>query len=362
MARSVVARVMINYRETPVEATCPVCGRTECRLLYAVDAQGAARHVTNDRVEPEHLSKLTQHIENLWHGPGCQFVRCQHCGFCFAWPYVPGDAVFYSMVYDAAYADGDYLPWNWYYQRTFEHLREIAGAGGGRSTKLLEIGAGNGAFVKRIAPALLPKENVFCIEYSDNGADEIRRYGIACSTRDIRQAELPPSVNRFDAICMFHVLEHMDDLDRLFQCLSRLANKGTNLFIATPNCVQRELYDRFGASMDVPPAHIGRWNKQCFEIMAERHGWILVSHENEPEEYLSKIRRYLYVRVNRMRFTAPLRRIRSRIARRLALSLSVPICALLSLAGIYALRRENTGVSQYAYLRKESNAGGETVA
>jgi len=343
---------MQAYPLTPIVAHCPVCYGQEALLLYSVDTHQAARHVVPERADDQHLSQVVAHIGKLWQGSQCRFVRCHDCGFCFAVPYVSGDARLYSMVF----ADANYAPWRWEHQMTYDALRRRMDSTERPAVKLLEIGAGEGSFVKRVSPSLLPKENVFCLEYSDTGAHEIERYGIECSRSDIRDAEFFEHQHRFDAICMFHVLEHMDDLDNVFRSLGRLSNEGADLFIAVPNGKQRELYDRCGAIQDVPPTHIARWNRRSFEIMAERHGWVLVRHEIEPERYVSRLRGFLQYQAGKADLarplTRPLRKIRSRAVRRLALCAILPICAILSLRGIIALTARDAGVSQYAHLQR----------
>jgi 2-polyprenyl-3-methyl-5-hydroxy-6-metoxy-1,4-benzoquinol methylase len=343
---------MQRYSLAPIDAACPVCRSQECALLYTVDAEQAGRHVAGDRADHQHFTRLTSHIQTLWQNSRCRFVRCGNCGFCFAVPYVAGDATFYSLVY----AGPRDLVREWEFRITLEALRKRISCDERQQLRLLDIGAGDGSFVKRVSPSLTPRQNVLCVEYSESGANEIRRYGIECFQSDIRLPEFARRGYRFDAICMFHVLEHMDDLDRVFQSIGEIANRDADLFIAVPNAKQRETYDHSGAVEDIPPTHIGRWNKKCFEIMAERHGWVLVSYEIEPQRYLSKIRRFLYYQVSKTDMVRPLRRIRSRSVRRLAFLAILPIRILLTLPAIIALAAEDAGTSQYAHLRRSGIA------
>jgi hypothetical protein len=343
---------MQRYPLTPIEASCPVCCGRECEVLYCVDTDQAARHLLGDRADEQYLSELKSRIARLWQASACGFLRCKTCGFCFASPHVSGDAEFYSMVY----ADAHYAPWKWEFQLAYDALQERANSGPTAPFRLLEIGAGDGSFVKRLSPSLIPRERVLCVEYSDSGANEIARYGIKCLKGDLGSAEFSPYRNCFDVICMFHVLEHMDDVHRVFECITGLAANRADLFIAVPNAKQREILDHSGVKLDVPPVHIGRWNRRCFEIMAERHGWVLVSHEVEPPARLEELRRFLYYQVSRTDVVRPLRRVRSRPVRRLALSAMLPIRVLSTLPAMLALMARDAGVSQLAHLRRGSGA------
>ncbi len=51
---------------------------------------------------------------------------------------------------------------------------------------LMEIGAGDSAFVRRIAEDLLPKESILCTEFSDYGRKQIEKFGVICLSEDVR--------------------------------------------------------------------------------------------------------------------------------------------------------------------------------
>jgi SAM-dependent methyltransferase len=266
---------MNTYKLTPRRVSCPICFSNRSNLLYSVESGQAAQHFVLKEVNEKRFSDLKSYIEMLWQGGACDVVRCSNCGFCFAVPYIAGDARFYSLAYDRA----DYPSWKWEYQLTYETLQAMAQRREQKSIMLLEIGAGNGAFIKRVAPALTPKECVLCTEYSDYGKAEISRYGITCLSEDIRSMRTEELESQFDAICMFQVLEHMDGLDDLFGQLTMLARANGSLFVAVPNGRRIEFNELNGALLDMPPNHIGRWNKKCFEVMARRHGWAVIRHQ-----------------------------------------------------------------------------------
>lgn len=340
---------MKPYLLTPMQACCPVCHGQECCVLYSVDTDQAARHVAPDRVDEKCVSRLRSHVETLWQGAECHFLRCENCRFCFALPFVAGDRTFYSI----AYGDAKYAPWKWEHQLTYDALQKSIASGEGRQFRLLEIGAGNGSFVKGVSPSLIGKENVLCIEYSDSGANEISRYGIKCSTSDIRNAEFSEYENSFDAICMFHVLEHMSEFDEVFERITSLATERADLFIAVPNGKYREAYDRIGVVLDVPPTHISRWNKKCFEIIGERYGWALVDDKVESPGYLGELRTFLLTHAAKTEMVRPLRWIRPRPVRYLAVLMILPFHVLFTLPRIItALTAEDSGVSEYVHLQK----------
>jgi SAM-dependent methyltransferase len=338
---------MHSYKLTPIQASCPVCHGTEARILYSVSGEEAALHVLGYVADERRFSELVSCVETLWRGDHtCDFVRCVNCSFCFASPCVPGDSRFYTLAYDQP---GRYAAWKWDYQVTYETLQKLVAK---RDFRLLEIGAGNGTFVQKIAPALIPKENVLCIEYSECGVREINNYGIECLSHDILQLDRVQYRERFDVVCMFQVLEHMSDPDALFECLTHSTGKRAHLFIAVPNAKQREFFDLQGIREDIPPTHIGRWNKRCFETMAARYGWVVIRHEIEPSTLMTKVIRLVSYRFVRSTLADRINRMSTRSLRRLLKATVLGSYILGSLPTINALRSRELGISQWVHLMK----------
>ena len=283
---------MNEYLNISCQAVCPVCSHGEGTLLYSIDCAQAAQHFVLRERDPVRHARLRDHIHELWNGDRCDLVRCAGCGFGYSWPFVGGDKTFYDLAY--SHSAGHYPDSRWEYRVTLDVIetlvRERTLPAGFRA---LEIGAGDGAFVRRIAPALTAKENVLCTEFSDYGRDQIRGHGIECVSTDIRQLD-PPAP--FHIICLFQVVEHLDRLDALFRHLARFGASDAHLFIAVPNQRRVEFNERHGALRDLPPNHIGRWNRRGFEVIGRNTGWSLRRHEVERGEPVARLKEFVYYR------------------------------------------------------------------
>jgi len=162
---------------------------------------------------------------------------------------------------------------------------------------LLEVGAGNGAFVKRLAEGLFLKEDLLCTEYSDFGSKQITGLGIPCISDPIQVLKTEEHKGRFNYICMFQVLEHMDNLKDQFETLNHLSGLGTILYITVPSESYRAFYDRLGRHMDTPPNHLTRWNYSSFQKLGEEFGWRLMEHQNQRMSYNEKLKRLIFDRL-----------------------------------------------------------------
>ena len=83
--------------------------------------------------------------------------------------------------------------------------------------------------------------------------------------------ELPE--NNFDAITMWHVLEHVHDLQGYIAKLKSILKENGKLFIAVPNYTSKDaaIYKEFWAAYDVP-RHLYHFSPQSMKMLIEKHG------------------------------------------------------------------------------------------
>ena len=279
---------MKSYEKSREKALCPVCCTEVAHVLWRVSSKQAAQHFVLYEKYPDRFNDLALHIENLWGQSTCEVMQCAQCGFCFSYPYVAGDEQFYSL----AYVRSGYPKWKWEFQITYEALKRNLHSTG----KLIEIGAGDGAFIRKIAKEVLPKENIFCTEFSEYGRDQIESFGVKCVAKDIRELSDLEFENFADVICLFQVLEHMDRLDVLFEKLNWLLKPGGSIFIAVPNQNMIKFNELNGALLDMPPNHIGRWNKECFKTIGSRHNLHLADYQVEDTALASMAMQFINYR------------------------------------------------------------------
>ncbi|MBC7850151.1 MAG: class I SAM-dependent methyltransferase [Chitinophagaceae bacterium] len=125
----------------------------------------------------------------------------------------------------------------------------IQSATGLNSGSLLDVGAGTGAFSAFMKSAgwrvtgLEPDEQARIVANKNHGLSLL-------STNHL--FELP--AESFDAITMWHVLEHVHQLQTYIVQLRKLVKAGGKIFIAVPNYTSgdAEFYGKFWAAYDVP--------------------------------------------------------------------------------------------------------------
>ncbi len=260
-----------------------------------------------------------------------------------------------------AYERSGYPVWKWEYERTWEALRDLQRRGRLRDFHLLEVGAGDGAFIRRVVPALTPKDHVLATEFSDYGRQAIEAYGIPCLAEDVRALPADDYGGRFDVVCLFQVLEHLDGLDALLAQIDRLTGSEAHLFVAVPNAERIAFNELHGSLLDLPPNHVGRWNRSSFEVLAERHGWRVAVHEIEPDRPEKKALQDLEYRYMRKRqvpgsVANHIERVASRPLRRALQAVAVGGYGIARLPELYTLlASDGLGDTQWVHLEKGSS-------
>jgi 2-polyprenyl-3-methyl-5-hydroxy-6-metoxy-1,4-benzoquinol methylase len=137
-----------------------------------------------------------------------------------------------------------------------------------KNGNLLDVGAGTGAFVHRMQTA---GWQVTGLEPDDKAIQRASsQYGLSLLPVSSLFHLRPAS---FDAITLWHVLEHVHDLHGYMAQLKNLLNPSGKLFIAVPNYTSddAEFYRAHWAAYDVP-RHLYHFSPAAMNVLVEKHG------------------------------------------------------------------------------------------
>jgi len=285
---------------------CPACRSRSLASLRTIAAREAAQCFAPERADAESHRRIFACITSLWRGDSCQLMKCNDCGFGFAWPFVAGNAEFYNFTGAA----GVYPRSKWEFTRTLADLEGLSR----RGTKVLEVGAGNGYFLDLICPGLVRAADVTALEYNDKSIPILRGKGYQAFSVDLRDKALDRYRASFDFIFLFQIVEHLDGLDELFGRIEALLKPGGSAFCAVPNSARIEYQEANRSVPDLPPNHIGRWTPRAFGAVCRRNGLSLRAAELEPlswREFLSHDLSYSHIRRAQLHPDGLIARIRS---------------------------------------------------
>lgn len=137
---------------------------------------------------------------------------------------------------------------------------------------LLDVGAGTGLFVDAMRAA---GWKVTGLEPDAAARDRARQMNILLNdSKDL--FNLPSS--SFDAITLWHVLEHVHDLHGYLEQLKKLLQDNGKLIIAVPNYTSADaaIYKEFWAAYDVP-RHLYHFSPGSMKLLLKKHGFKLES-------------------------------------------------------------------------------------
>ncbi|HJW11689.1 MAG TPA: class I SAM-dependent methyltransferase [Albitalea sp.] len=195
--------------------------------------------------------------------------ECERTGYRFWRPEAAaGDEAFYQSL--SAAWPGYYRTERWEYPA----VRRWLGAG----DTVLEVGCGRGWFLRslegRVAAATGLEFNREAI------ADKATRFEVQSLPIDAFAAQHPEA---FDAVCTFHVLEHVVDPAAYLRSCLRALRPGGLLVVSTPNYASpkfREQRDAF----DLPPHHVNHFDRQAYQRIAQALGLSVVAVREHPRQ------------------------------------------------------------------------------
>jgi len=133
---------------------------------------------------------------------------------------------------------------------------------------ILDVGCGTGAFLQTMQQA---SWNITGLEPDDTARKKARElYHLELESSE-KLFSLPSK--SFDAITMWHVLEHVHELHNYVEQLKGLLKQDGKLFVAVPNytCYDENIYKEFWAAYDVP-RHLYHFSPKAMKTLLEMHG------------------------------------------------------------------------------------------
>jgi len=140
---------------------------------------------------------------------------------------------------------------------------------------LLDLGAGTGAFLNTMHQE---GWSVMCVEPDEGARQQAKNlFGLHLKTPNVL-SQLPDA--SFDAITLWHVLEHVHQLHDYIDQLKRLLKGDGRIFIAVPNytSLDAQQYGNFWAAYDVP-RHLYHFSPASIQKLMQLHEMKIVEQK-----------------------------------------------------------------------------------
>jgi 2-polyprenyl-3-methyl-5-hydroxy-6-metoxy-1,4-benzoquinol methylase len=200
--------------------------------------------------------------------------QCSHCSLRFTQDVPSEDAIgpYYQSSAYISHSNTSKGFINQLYQKVRNHtLQQKAALVIGHTKfrgKQLDIGAGIGAFVNTMKKKEWEVRGIEPDEGARQQAKEL--FGLQLEETSILKT-LP--AESFDAITLWHVLEHVHELHAYVEKLKEILKPDGRIFIAVPNytSLDSSIYTLHWAAYDVP-RHLYHFSPRSMEILMQKHG------------------------------------------------------------------------------------------
>jgi 2-polyprenyl-3-methyl-5-hydroxy-6-metoxy-1,4-benzoquinol methylase/predicted RNA-binding Zn-ribbon protein involved in translation (DUF1610 family) len=232
---------------------CPLCGKT-------------------------HFSKMMTCKDHYATKEDFELYKCDDCGFRFTQRFPVENEI------GRYYATSDYISHSdtrkglmnkvYHYVRSvmLEKKKEIVCRCAGKQRgRLLDIGTGTGYFINRMHQ---DKWDVEAVEKNEDARNfALTHFGLkVCGDEALSEWK----DSSFDVITLWHVMEHLQSINEVWQTFGRLLKDDGTLIIAVPNCssADADFYKSFWAAYDVP-RHLWHFSSETMKGLAQKHGFEL---------------------------------------------------------------------------------------
>lgn len=215
-----------------------------------------------------------------------QIQRCASCGFLLTNPRPDYNEIgdYYKSENYISHTNAKKGVFNTLYQTIrksaiegkIKLIRQITGKKEG--IRLLDIGCGTGEFLNGCQSIGWKVKGVEPSEDARKQAQFNYKLDVA------GEAYLENSNDQYDVITMWHVLEHVHDLNRRLEQIKQILTQDGVLIIAVPNhtAYDSDFYKEYWAAWDVP-RHLYHFSPATLKRLMEKHGYQHI--QSDPMKY-----------------------------------------------------------------------------
>jgi len=193
--------------------------------------------------------------------------ECQESGFRFYHPFtIAGDSNFYEQLQQF---DWYYMPWKWEHEMLSKRVKE--------NDHILEVGCGQGAFLKKISDDF---KSVNCVGLELNESAVFKSPNCEVINAFIEDFSEDNS-GKYDIVCSFQVLEHISQVDSFLTASIKCLKEGGLLTIGVPN---NDAFIKYNQKdiLNMPPHHMCLWTERSLKAIASKYNLELIEMQFEP--------------------------------------------------------------------------------
>ncbi len=201
-------------------------------------------------------------------------LDCTNCGFAETHPQPENLETYYAEYYGKRHGfTNDYCAW-----RRIIFLEKSC-ASNNKSKRLLDVGCGDGTFLN----AAKKRGWNICGTELNAGRFEDSELEIY---KDLQKVQEKHGVNSFDAITMWHTLEHFKNPREILESAFELLAPEGILFVAVPDArgFQAKIFGKYWLHLDVP-RHLFHFDFNSLKMLLKQTNFAVKNHWHQEFEY-----------------------------------------------------------------------------
>lgn len=204
--------------------------------------------------------------------------KCLDTNYRFFYPFdIIGDSKFYE---DLQKFNWYYMSWKWEYEQTMPFLKN--------GMKILEIGCGNGAFLKRISESF--NLSAIGLEINDTVLKIGEKSKFTIKNESIQNHSADNS-KKYDIVCCFQIIEHIPEVRSFIKASLECLKQGGYFIVSVPNN-NSFILKNFENVLNMPPHHLGLWDIRSLKSISKTFNLSIVKIKYEP------LQKYHYIYAN----------------------------------------------------------------
>jgi SAM-dependent methyltransferase len=252
---------------------CPACHSREAKLVETVSLEALALAWSREKCHGDvgDYKTIYEYLKTDLECAEVEFWQCRDCGLEFARPMRSWQADHYPI-------EEHYLG--------FDHQVALSYLSSRSRLRVLDVGCADGQFLER---GVALGHEMVGIDFAREDVEAARTRGLNAQVADVNEISgMFAGKPAFDVICLFQIIEHLNNPDGIFSQLNEIAMPHSRLIVGCPSDLRYtrsfKHQQRIERSdfWDYPPQHTLRWNQKALRVFLLRHGWQIEDVIYEP--------------------------------------------------------------------------------
>ena len=188
---------------------------------------------------------------------------CPSCGTQFSDPMVEPSDTFYTWV---TRSGTSYPETRWEWSECMRQIELLKNESGLESIELLDAGCGSGRFLRMLTE--IPEINAVGIDINRHAVEACQAIGLKAICGNFGDV-LSQQRGRYNAVTLWHVVEHVADPVGLLTQAKKLLTDGGCIYFSVP--LSPLSYETsWPDPLNAPPHHLTRWQVSSIQALARR--------------------------------------------------------------------------------------------